>query len=646
MNQKFSLNILKSPEETYVLGKQQCMDGIDEDHCEDLEYNECEENEYRCEDGLCIPEEYWLDGQYDCSDKSDEQEIGENELDSDFCPLTSSQFYCDEATTHNKYFACGDGQFVLDKLMQSVGCYNYRNYMFFCEFNSYFSGEAWTLDTGHCVEEVQIEKDLNDIDESQKCVLYLKCKLISSRSVGCNDVIRHFHSGCKNKTLNYPSGPFFKPYAQTVYELTNAGPWQKPDYVLLNGSIKCIGYQARFGSHELAINWVTFSNSYSVDMDFCKHSKINEKSGPHYDKNCWNNTKQSYQCQKNPRCISKHRLRNGMQDCSPAEDEDDNQKCYTKNKHRLKCLEKTPLCLLVSKVGNNIDQCTEGNDEHIVQLKWSLADRKCTTPNSIECIAIKAYIQSPSSLQTTQNGRALVFRRYCDTMWQLPRGFDESICNEWKCPRNEYQCLSGHCIPIHYVTDRNFQDWHCPDASDNIGLFKILQLSKHNMQIINDSDFESIKEDLIYSLNHLYSKPFKAICNYTEEYECILANVDNPLNFITNRPCINLTQIGDDIIDCYGGLDERNIVHCGNNTFQQRGFDFHCNDQECIPYHLHCEQRCSDGSDSLLCDELKTLWDPSCQYPTREGICDQYQKFECDLFDSKSYYCDKVRTGK
>jgi len=39
-------------------GKQQCMGGVDEDYCELLESNECEEDEYRCENDMCIPEEY------------------------------------------------------------------------------------------------------------------------------------------------------------------------------------------------------------------------------------------------------------------------------------------------------------------------------------------------------------------------------------------------------------------------------------------------------------------------------------------------------------------------------------------------------------------------------------------------------------
>jgi hypothetical protein len=43
-------------------GEQQCMDGTDEENCDLLEFNECEDNEYRCINGMCIDEEYWLDG--------------------------------------------------------------------------------------------------------------------------------------------------------------------------------------------------------------------------------------------------------------------------------------------------------------------------------------------------------------------------------------------------------------------------------------------------------------------------------------------------------------------------------------------------------------------------------------------------------
>lgn len=43
-------------------GQQDCIDGLDEENCDMLEFNECENGEYRCTNGMCIDEEYWLDG--------------------------------------------------------------------------------------------------------------------------------------------------------------------------------------------------------------------------------------------------------------------------------------------------------------------------------------------------------------------------------------------------------------------------------------------------------------------------------------------------------------------------------------------------------------------------------------------------------
>ena len=38
--------------------EQQCDNGWDEENCDKLEFNECEDDEYRCRNGMCIPEEY------------------------------------------------------------------------------------------------------------------------------------------------------------------------------------------------------------------------------------------------------------------------------------------------------------------------------------------------------------------------------------------------------------------------------------------------------------------------------------------------------------------------------------------------------------------------------------------------------------
>jgi hypothetical protein len=45
-------------------GVQRCFNGTDEENWDKLEFNECEDNEFRCTNGMCIPEEFWLDGEY------------------------------------------------------------------------------------------------------------------------------------------------------------------------------------------------------------------------------------------------------------------------------------------------------------------------------------------------------------------------------------------------------------------------------------------------------------------------------------------------------------------------------------------------------------------------------------------------------
>lgn len=44
-------------------GVQRCENGIDEENCDYLEFNECEDDEFRCTNGMCIAEEFWLDGE-------------------------------------------------------------------------------------------------------------------------------------------------------------------------------------------------------------------------------------------------------------------------------------------------------------------------------------------------------------------------------------------------------------------------------------------------------------------------------------------------------------------------------------------------------------------------------------------------------
>ncbi|CAF4025794.1 unnamed protein product, partial [Rotaria sordida] len=88
--------------------------GIDESQCFELEINECNENEYRCHNGLCIPKQFWNDefDEAECFDKSDLLNIPD-------CPDIYLQLYifgCAEYACRpdEGQFPCGDGQCVED----------------------------------------------------------------------------------------------------------------------------------------------------------------------------------------------------------------------------------------------------------------------------------------------------------------------------------------------------------------------------------------------------------------------------------------------------------------------------------------------------------------------------------------------------
>jgi hypothetical protein len=98
------------------------MDGIDEDYCERLEFNECEEGEYRCANGMCIPDEYWLDGDFDCMDWSDEKDTLTNSGTGCF---NIPSLVCDEHVCPYHQWSCGDGNCSLSFDARSQVVYHY-----------------------------------------------------------------------------------------------------------------------------------------------------------------------------------------------------------------------------------------------------------------------------------------------------------------------------------------------------------------------------------------------------------------------------------------------------------------------------------------------------------------------------------------
>ncbi|CAF4736200.1 unnamed protein product, partial [Rotaria sp. Silwood2] len=78
-------------------GQVDCLDGeFDEEHCWQLEINECNDNQYQCINGQCIPQLFYRDdiNTPDCLDGSDEAQMRFHQLEKCNTNTPSRQSTC------------------------------------------------------------------------------------------------------------------------------------------------------------------------------------------------------------------------------------------------------------------------------------------------------------------------------------------------------------------------------------------------------------------------------------------------------------------------------------------------------------------------------------------------------------------------
>jgi hypothetical protein len=289
-------------------------------------FNECDsETEYRCRNGMCIDQEYFLDGdQGDCLDLSDEQYETPFQF---FLCAYKPDIICDERLPRSKQqYVCGDGEVIgEDSILQRdkirLSCESYRDKNYICELDKY--PPTWTNErTGHCL-------DWGFEDETMNCNFFLKCALTKGKHRLCNcngsDCLQFMNSSCPQEIL-FPAGRIFAPFVEAYYFLKShhfeKNVW--PDYYKFTKGIKCNGFQAlpNSGSYiehknltkfirEQEYVWLPFHSIY------CQRSSRNE-SGPQYNKQCWSESykNRAFRCPQEPfECISMHDVQDGNYDC-------------------------------------------------------------------------------------------------------------------------------------------------------------------------------------------------------------------------------------------------------------------------------------------------------------------------------------------
>jgi hypothetical protein len=140
--------------------------------------SECDDDEYRCRNGQCIPSSFWHDNimNPDCLDKSDET----INLNSPRHCIMDPSFRCEETTcAHGSDTICGDGQCLSDLwFWSSLGtCNNLRDYLIYQTILSY----------------------RENVNISFQCWSSMVCLLkfpLHSIDLNCNSVCGHLNNRC------------------------------------------------------------------------------------------------------------------------------------------------------------------------------------------------------------------------------------------------------------------------------------------------------------------------------------------------------------------------------------------------------------------------------------------------------------------
>ncbi|CAF4301199.1 unnamed protein product [Rotaria socialis] len=494
-------------------GAQEYLNGTDEENCDKLEFNECEDDEFRCTNGMCIPEEFWLDGDHDCMDWSDEY-YSEHEQT---CPFYPKAMECDEHLCVSYMYSCGDGECVywetrvaFQRVVEArEDCFNKRNLNYMCAVSPHRS--TWTLESGLCCP----DKDYDDsrypawnqiiasnISQYDKCQYLFRFVLSKNfehncpcNERNCTDMMIH---ECQDseRLIVYPPQGLINSNVIVKYNYSSFTGNLNFQYVYLSGSLKCRGYLIWIKGPVV----VGEVDELILDRRF-NHVLCETKTpgliyryfeSPHKNHQfCWNYSltfnRRPYavnlnMCTRKGECISQYRIRDGHADCWDGQDErmvPGKSYCMANvGRHRFQCYDNNERkCLTLNRLDTGIPNCLNNYDESLYGtgsgIKWNLP---CSTNLKTDCHLVKTYIQQSSARNFSSNTPLvnrerqttidrISFQQYCDSFWDLEKHVDEmsSSCKYWICKNDEYQCGTGQCIALDWVCDG---EWDCSDASD------------------------------------------------------------------------------------------------------------------------------------------------------------------------------------
>ncbi|CAF1557947.1 unnamed protein product [Rotaria magnacalcarata] len=594
------------------------------------------------------------------------------------CPFEPKAMTCDEHLCHLDYYSCGDGECVdwlarmaFQRMAKPANdCFNKRNLNYMCEAS--VNNTAWTQEDGLCNPDRGYNDSryppwnsihLTNLTDDEKCEYLFRCgwsKGFESdcpcNHLNCSRIMIHVCPDV-DRLVVYPPQGLINQNILIFYDYTHLLENPNFQFFTLFGNIKCRSYLFRVKEHiplPMQMGLVTtpmITNVLCMER-FVANGDRDFHSAHQYDKFCWNGsmTFNGHPYAVNPdicndlagECISQYRIRNGFGDCLNDLDEEETEtKTYCTGRvgqQRFQCFNHQQKCLTLPWLGTGTADCSNEYDEKWFGTGIILKTQfPCFQSQTDGCHHVKAYIQQSSTTNKTYNGplgsrqqqsttKDLSFYRYCDSFWDLPEHVDEdsSACRQWICPKHEYQCQTGQCIPVDWICDG---EWDCSDASDEEAIVIIKQWSDHNMNLASLPSQRRKCDD------RYKRTPFSDKCNTSFEFGCYRFGVSNPLDINSYRPCINLSQIGDGVEDCYNAYDEKNTFTAESLIGDMWGFHAQCSNGHLIYAHA-CIPNTKGNCNNFLCSRFRDTY----------GSCTSEEDFIClnDSLCKKNIRCNGI----
>ena len=418
-------------------GKIDCLkNGMDEDYCWKLEINECEENEYRCTNGQCIPFGFFRDDHLipDCRDGSDE--IVQNNYKRSYYRNVEQTFHWEDIVFRP------DNATTPASLTTS--CLAEQSFLLL---------------------KAQFLRTDNSIDET--CSTTFKC--LTNIIFEDDPEEKHKHTTkqiCPNSSILFDHLAFVYVKNNSILIDKQCDGLLKSHFILFLSNLTCIRPEDNNNS-------CVYASLIPRDERFWKcNSIINNNSKVCHRPNM-------YQCINSSKCISIHRLRDGIRDCSFNDDENilmfNHTSLSSVFKNHFKCT-KTNTYISYRLVKNGQCDCDLSNDDcededfDISYIRHHISFQTICDGYT-ELLPIIINGENHTDETECQQWSCNNIYTHCDGIWNCFDGMDEINCNYssvLKCPSNHHLCISFLtnqliCLSIRKVNDGSID---CLGATD------------------------------------------------------------------------------------------------------------------------------------------------------------------------------------